>query len=726
MHGARKVDVKKRYAEGLERHAARRAKRGTSDPAPSTEELLGLQTGEHLEESSIITTAAGTTKAKLTETYEGVPVVGQSVVVETVNGEPTGEIIGHLIEGIDEDIPDVDPLVDEDDAFEFAAVSWGDELDGILDNTFEISLAIYVEDEENSPDVIPILAYHLSYMTIEDGSPSRPTFIMDANTGDVIHSWEGLTSGNRVEGTGPYEFHAVGGNPKTGKLHYGEGLPALNIWMEDGVCYLHNEKVTVVDASTFDYGDDNDFSVGFSFPCEQSFNDSINGAYSPLADGFFFGSMAYDVFYEWLGVPPLVFKVVMVVHYGNMMANAFWDGQVTSFGDGGSRFYPLVVLDIVAHEMAHGFTEQNSNLIYNGQSGGMNEAFSDIAGAAAEAYMKESDWLNGYDAFKAEGEALRYFIDPTLDGSSLGHMDEYCQPVDVHYNSGLYNRVYYLLTTTPGWNARMSFMVFATANQLYWTPDSSFNDGACGTMQAARDLGFNDQDVLAAFNTVGINPCGPRFEGMHSTNAISGVQNETLFFYYDLEQDTDLLRFETFGGWWFQGNYVMSVETPSGDIISTSSNLENLNVLDPETGRYTVTFECDDYFQGVSLYAVGAEHLLEDNFIWVNLSTSGSFSVPQEVVDAGRTIGIRVESIGESDADPPVFGISYEEEVDLWNWEVQIWSNTNNLDKKLVSDALICTPKAGVYNYEMVVWDEESAEQNWVMKVGVLLMPALV
>ena len=156
------------------------------------------------------------------------------MVVETKIGEPTGDIAGHLIEGIDEDMPDVDPLLDEDDALAFAAVSWGDGLEDILDSTFEISLEIYVEDKENSPEVILILAYHLSYMTIEDGSVSKPTFIMDANTGAIIHSWEGLKSGNpnRVEGTGPFEFHAIGGNPKMGKLRYGENLPALNIWME--------------------------------------------------------------------------------------------------------------------------------------------------------------------------------------------------------------------------------------------------------------------------------------------------------------------------------------------------------------------------------------------------------------------------------------------------------------------------------------------------------------
>ena len=191
--------------------------------------------------------------------------------------------------------------------------------------------------------MIPILAYHLSYMKIEDGSASKPTFIMDANTGAIIHSWEGLKSGNPnwVEGTGPFEFHAIGGNPKMEKLRYGEDLPALYIWMEDGICYLHNEKVTGIDGSPFDYGDDIDFSVGFSFACEQGFNDSINGAYSPLADEFFFGSIVHDVFYEWLGIPPLVFKVVMVVHFGNMIENTFSDGHVLLFGDGGSRSYPF-------------------------------------------------------------------------------------------------------------------------------------------------------------------------------------------------------------------------------------------------------------------------------------------------------------------------------------------------------------------------------------------------
>ena len=54
-----------------------------------------------------------------------------------------------------------------------------------------------------------------------------------------------------------------------------------------------------------------------------------------------------------------------------------------TFGDGASTFYPLVSLDVASHEVSHGFTSQNSNLTYSGQSGGINEAYSDMASAKA-------------------------------------------------------------------------------------------------------------------------------------------------------------------------------------------------------------------------------------------------------------------------------------------------------------------------------------------------------
>lgn len=45
-------------------------------------------------------------------------------------------------------------------------------------------------------------------------------------------------------------------------------------------------------------------------------------------------------------------------------------------------------MNVVSHEVSHGFTEQDSGLIYSNQSGGINDVFSDISGEAAEYYLR--------------------------------------------------------------------------------------------------------------------------------------------------------------------------------------------------------------------------------------------------------------------------------------------------------------------------------------------------
>src|SRR3546814_12198879 len=96
------------------------------------------------------------------------------------------------------------------------------------------------------------------------------------------------------------------------------------------------------------------------------------------------------------------------------------------FGDGARTFYPLVSLDVSSHEVSHGYTEQNSGLNYSGQSGGINEAFSDMAGEAAEYYFNggSNDFLVGAQIFKGSG-ALRYMADPPQGGRSIGHAADY-------------------------------------------------------------------------------------------------------------------------------------------------------------------------------------------------------------------------------------------------------------------------------------------------------------
>jgi pseudolysin/vibriolysin len=248
-----------------------------------------------------------------------------------------------------------------------------------------------------------------------------------------------------------------------------------------------------------------------------SIGDTINGAYSPINDAHHFGGVVYDMYDSWFGTPPLMngdgspMQLSMWVHYGTNYENAFWDGAEMVFGDGDQYFYPFVVLDITGHEISHGFTEQHSGLEYDGQSGGMNEAFSDMAGEAAKYFDRGSnDFMPGAEMIKPDTvpllglAALRDMCTPSNDGASIDDASEYYDGLDVHYASGVYNRAFCTLAKTHGWNTRMAFEVFHDANAVYWSPDETFDSGACGVEQAATDRLYPVADVVAAFDAVGV------------------------------------------------------------------------------------------------------------------------------------------------------------------------------------------------------------------------------
>ncbi len=100
------------------------------------------------------------------------------------------------------------------------------------------------------------------------------------------------------------------------------------------------------------------------------------------------------------------------VHYGKNYVNAFWDGTKMTYGDGdGTNYGPLTSLDVAGHEMSHGVTENTAGLTYSGESGGLNEATSDIFGTMVEFYADNAndpgDYLIGeeFDLKKHLGSA---------------------------------------------------------------------------------------------------------------------------------------------------------------------------------------------------------------------------------------------------------------------------------------------------------------------------------
>lgn len=429
--------------------------------------------------------ANGMTVTRHTQMYMGVPVWNEAIV-ETNDGKGKSHLTGAALHNLDNDLPSVKPIFSTADALMQAKTQ------AQIFATENDQAKLYVKLGANN---VAHLVYVVSFNATETDEPRRPFYMLDANTGVVIDRWEGI---NHANATGP------GGNIKTGQYEYGTTYSNLDVKQTGSTCSLDNANVATYNMNSKTRAP----SSPFSFTCPRNTYKAINGAYAPMNDAHYFGGVVFNMYNAWMGVNPLSFKLKMNVHYKRSYENAFWDGTAMFFGDGASTFYPLVSLDVTSHEVSHGFTEQNSGLVYSGMAGGMNEAFSDMAGEAAENYMKgTNDFQVGADIFKASG-ALRYMYNPPLDGRSIDNAANFTSTLDVHYSSGVYNKAFYLLATTAGWNTKMAFQVMADANRLYWTSNSTFNQGACGVQAAATNRGYSAAAVTAAFSAVGVT-CAP-------------------------------------------------------------------------------------------------------------------------------------------------------------------------------------------------------------------------
>lgn len=430
-------------------------------------------------------------KLKFNQYYLNVPVWGASVSATKEKAGEMNSLFGNYVADIEGDIRSVTPAMSTQQVLDIAlkAAKISSKAMKSIDNEL-ISLHIKLDDSNRAR-----LVYLVSFM-VNDNNPTRPHFIIDANAGKILEQWDGLTTKDAI---GP------GGNQKTGQYNYGTDYGYLVV---SDVCNMDSPNVETWDLNSLTTG-----GAVHRFDCTGTppinTYKAINGAFSPINDAHYFGNVVFNLYKTWFNTSPLTFKLRMRVHYGVNYQNAFWDGQQMTFGDGASSFYPFTALDVVGHEVSHGFTAQNSNLTYAKQPGGINEAFSDMAGEAVEYFntigkTKRNDWLVGATIMKTS-TALRYFDDPTKDGRSIGNAKDYTDTLDVHYSSGVYNKAFYTLANKANWDVEKAFRAFVLANQIYWNQSTNYDQGGCGVMKAAKDLTYNTADVIDAFTAVGVN-----------------------------------------------------------------------------------------------------------------------------------------------------------------------------------------------------------------------------
>lgn len=390
-------------------------------------------------------------------------------------------------------------------------------------------LMVYV-DKDNKAHWAFLVSFYSPRVSVSV-MPVKPTYILDARTMKPYTEWNDVKS----EATAEVRGGGVGGNIKIGKLYYDsqkDHLASFAVQRDEslGICYLQNQDVIVKDLRAVLAGR----NVPVQYGCKELSNehrglywndldDSANDGYSPNNDAIYAITLLKGMYQRWYGIDPVTVdgkSVPITVYTHKNEDNASWEGNVSGewlmeLGDGGSVKYPSTAVGVISHELGHGFTERHSNLVYEKQSGGLNESFSDMADQAAQYYVfkGKNNWMHDAEITKAEGKALRYMDQPSRDcegvkkpGStcSIDHISQYKETTNVHYSSGLFNRVYYLIGTAPGWNARKAFNIMVDANINYWIPGTTFAEAACGVIQATRDHHYDLKTVRAAFTTVGI------------------------------------------------------------------------------------------------------------------------------------------------------------------------------------------------------------------------------
>jgi len=283
---------------------------------------------------------------------------------------------------------------------------------------------------------------------------------------------------------------------------------------------------------------------GNDFQVTHLTNSSNNWGDKKAVSAHYNAGLAYDYYKNTFGRNSIngqggtVISIVNVAdENGQAMDNAFWNGSAMFYGNGKDAFKPLAgALDVAGHEISHGVIQNTANLVYQGESGALNESFADIFGAMID----RDDWQMGEDVVFTSvfpSGALRDLQNPHNGQSSLGqpgfqpdHVNEqYSGSQDnggVHINSGITNKAYYLIATAITKNKAEK--IYYKALTDYLTKHSTFKDLRIAIIKAAEDIhGTGSSEVNAigpAFDQVGIT--GP--SSGNGTNPNNNYQDDLM------------------------------------------------------------------------------------------------------------------------------------------------------------------------------------------------------
>ncbi|MGW8356533.1 M4 family metallopeptidase [Streptomyces wedmorensis] len=331
-----------------------------------------------------------------------------------------------------------------------------------------------------------------------DGTPRETHVVTDANSGEVLRTFEGIHKGT---GTGVF----------VGNVAIGTSLSGATYQMKDparGGMYT-----TSMNNGTSGNG------TLFTKTADTWGDGTAVNKESAAVDAHYGAGATWDFYkntYGRNGIRNDGVGAFSRVHYGSNYVNAFWSDACfcMTYGDGASNTHPLTALDVAGHEMTHGVTSNTAGLIYSGESGGLNESTSDVFGSMVEWYANlpadVPDYLIGeLININGNGTPLRYMDKPSKDTRSADSWYSGVGSLDVHYSSGVGNHAFYLLAegsgtkvingvtynsptvnsiTVTGIGRDRAAAIWYRALTTYWTSTTNYASARAGMLSAATDL----------------------------------------------------------------------------------------------------------------------------------------------------------------------------------------------------------------------------------------------
>ncbi|MGE5264531.1 MAG: M4 family metallopeptidase [Acidobacteriota bacterium] len=415
---------------------------------------------------------------RLAQTYHGIPVFGKQLIVHLNSKEQVTTVNGQFSPAID--------------VATRASISREEAERAALDDLLQVQL----DEDERARVTVEVLTDQTQLMVYVDGS------------GKATLTWNVIIMTDSPLGQWTYFVNA--------------GRPAV-VYRFDSAEHIKQRRT---------FSADNRASVPGRIVIEEGERAKSDAIAQAAHDG---AGKVYDYYFNTFkrdGIDGQGSPMISTVHYGNDpqdAENAAWIGQRQQmiYGDGGRIMKPLSYgLDVVGHEFTHGVTDGTAGLIYAGQSGALNESYSDIFAAMID----RGNWTIGEAIVKSPPfpiPYLRNLEDPSAGGnynpsdplSSVGQpskMSEYANlPLSrkadnggVHVNSGIPNRAAFLVARAIG-KEKMEQIYYRTLTQ-YLSPNSNFQDAARATVRSATELyGATEANAVRdAFSQVGINVTG--------------------------------------------------------------------------------------------------------------------------------------------------------------------------------------------------------------------------